>query len=57
MFEVLPGGEQDADDFTANVTDVLKFRRFGEAAEMCFRLNSYHLPSGPPAVAAGQCAG
>lgn len=57
IFEVLPGGEQDAAEFTESMTDVLKFRRFGDAAEMCFRLNAYYLPSSPPAVAAGPCVG
>ena len=57
MFEVLPGGEQDAAEFTANVTDSLTFRKFGDAAEMCQRLNAYYLPSSPSAVAAGQRVG
>ncbi len=57
MFEVLPGGEQDAAAFTASVTDVLTFRKFGDAAEMCQRLNAFYEPSTPPAVAAGQCVG
>ncbi|MCU0706115.1 MAG: hypothetical protein MUF18_19300 [Fimbriiglobus sp.] len=57
VFEVLPGGEQDAAEFTAGTTDVLKFRKFGDAAEMCQRLNAYYLPSSPPAVAAGQRVG
>lgn len=56
-FEVLPGGEQDAVRFTAGMTDVLTFRKFADAAEMCQRLNAYYLPSSPPAVAAGQCVG
>ena len=57
MFEVLPGGEQDAADFTAGVTDVLTVREFNAAAEMCQRLNAYYLPSSPPAVAEGQWVG
>ena len=57
MIEVLPGDEQDAHEFTAGVTDVLTFRKFNDAAEMCFRLNAYYEPSSPSAVAADQCVG
>jgi hypothetical protein len=57
MFEVLSGGEQDVAEFTAGTTDVLKFRTFRDAAEMCQRLNTYYLPSSSLTVAAGQCVG
>lgn len=57
LLEVLPGGEQDAAEFTAGTTDVLTFREFNDAAEMCQRLNAYYLPSSPSAVVADQCVG